>query len=60
MTRAARLLGALGLLGGFAGHGAIEAVRWWTPAMPADLRGFIVAMLVAAVIATAIQAALER
>jgi hypothetical protein len=40
----------LGLLGGFAGIGLIEIARFWTPAMPGDVRGFIVAMLVMAAI----------
>lgn len=49
-----RLLAVLAVLGLFAGHGAIEVARWWTPAMPGDLRGFVVAMLVMAAIATVI------
>lgn len=39
---------ALVLLGTFAGIGLIETVRFWTPAMPGDVRGFFVALLVMA------------
>jgi hypothetical protein len=43
-----RAFAALALLGCFAGIGLIEIVRFWTPAMPGDVRGFFVAMLVIA------------
>jgi hypothetical protein len=46
----------LGLLGGFAGIGLIEIARFWTPAMPGDVRGFIVAVLVMAAIAGVLSA----
>jgi hypothetical protein len=45
-----RALVALALLGCFAGIGLIEIVRFWTPAMPGDVRGFFAAMLVMAAI----------
>jgi hypothetical protein len=40
----------LATLGAFAGFGLIEVARFWTPAMPGDVRGFIVALLVLAAI----------